>query len=181
MALLLALAASCGGMRHIAGDRSLRAAQPTADEIEWAARTHGVRTVISLRAVADGKPWYDAEVAICEQLGLEHASLGWSARSTSDAQVDELVALLERCEHPVLIHCRSGHDRTSLGAAIYRSVVLGHADEDADDELSFVPHGHLPFFGYEAMDEAWRRFVERRRKGSQRAREAHRDATKPSR
>ncbi|MCB9880165.1 MAG: tyrosine-protein phosphatase [Planctomycetes bacterium] len=161
MALSLPALLACGGMRHIAGTKSLRAPQPTVDELEWAIRAHGIKTIICLRAPAAGQPWYDAEVAACARLGVRHVALGWSALGTDDDRIEAFIDVLNTCDGPVLLHCRSGHDRTSLAAAIYRRVVLGHDPEDADDELDFVPHGHVPLFGYEAMDDAWQRFLAR--------------------
>ncbi len=170
MALCVPLA-SCGGMRHIAGTRSLRGPQPSLSELEWAIAEHGVRTVISLRAPRTGDPAYEAQVATCERAGVRHVALDWSARATSDDKVDALVAILRDAEGPVFLHCRNGHDRSSLAAAIYRRVVLDHDADAAAEELDFVPHGHLPLFGYEAMDEAWRRFLAREHREEREQRE----------
>ncbi len=163
-ALAVALS-GCGGLRRV-GDGAWRSGQPDPEDLRFLARAHRVRTVVSLRSPAPGRDWYERELAVCRELGVEHVSLGWSARAVSDEQVDELVRVFETYPGPYLLHCRSGKDRTSLAAAVYRLVVLGHDPEAADDEMRVFPHGHVPWFGFEAIDRAWRRFLARRRSGA---------------
>jgi protein tyrosine phosphatase (PTP) superfamily phosphohydrolase (DUF442 family) len=163
--LLSAFLAGCGGMRAV-GEGAWRTGQPTPETIEFAARQLGVRTVVSLRGANPERTSYREEIAACERLGLVHHSLSWSAFGVSDAQIDELVEVFRTSPGGFLIHCYAGRDRTSLAAAIYRLVVLGHDPDAAASELSFVPHGHLPWFGFGAMDDAWARFVARYRAGA---------------
>jgi hypothetical protein len=160
--LLAASLAGCGGMRAV-GEGAWRTGQPTPETIEFAARQLGVRTVVSLRGANPERASYRDELAACERLGLVHHSLGWSAFGVSDAQVDELVEIFRTSPGGFLLHCYAGRDRTSLAAAVYRLVALGHDPAAAGSELSFVPHGHLPWFGFGAMDDAWQRFVARYR------------------
>ncbi|MFQ5506017.1 MAG: tyrosine-protein phosphatase [Planctomycetota bacterium] len=138
----------------VGGGGAWRSPQPRVAELEHAFRDLGVRSVICLRADSPGTGWYDREKAACGRLGLNLKCFGWSAWSVSPAQIDELIGFLAESPGAYLIHCRAGRDRTSLAAAIYRIVVLGHSKNAAASELSFFPHGHLPWFGYGAMDEA---------------------------
>ncbi len=105
-----------------------------------------------------GRPWFDAELDACRRLGLEFHALGWSAYGVSEDRIDRFVQLVRTLPHPILIHCNAGRDRTGLAAALYRYVMLGHEQEAADDELRFLPYGHVPLFGYQAMDQAFARY-----------------------
>lgn len=158
---VLPFATSCGGFRIVGGGGAWRSPQPTLADLEFAAKELGVRTVISLRAEKPGAEWFEREKRTCERLGLHFVSLGWSARNVPDAAVDKLVEAFEQLPGPYLLHCGSGKDRVSLASAIYRMVVLGHDADDAGEEIGFVPYGHLPILGYEAIDEAWERFRSR--------------------
>lgn len=127
-------------------------------DLEFAASSLGVRTVICLRGASPGKSWFEEETAACRRLGLQFVVLGWSARGVDEQKVSRLLQVFEQHPGPYLIHCRAGKDRSSLASAIYRAVVLGHDFESAADEIALFPHGHVPMFGYEAIDEAWERF-----------------------
>lgn len=154
--LCLLFCASCAGMRTIEGSDSWRAPQPSPDDLRVAAE-QGVNTVLCLRKGQAGRPWYDEELAVCRDLGLNFRVLNWSALDSSQEQIDRLVQALQELPPPYLIHCKHGVDRSGLAAAVFRVVALGHDKRDAGSELSIL-NGHLPFFATRAMDKAWRRF-----------------------
>jgi protein tyrosine phosphatase (PTP) superfamily phosphohydrolase (DUF442 family) len=154
--LCLLVISSCVGPRPIAGSDSWRSDQPTAAEIRRLA-DHGVKTVLCLRKGGAGRDWYEEEAALCRELGLELRHLGWSAHDDSQEQIERFTRALQELPAPYLIHCKHGVDRTGLASAVFRVVVLGHSKERAKSELSFWS-GHLPFFGTQAMDRAWRDF-----------------------
>jgi hypothetical protein len=77
-----------------------------------------------------------------------------------ETQVKDLTSALELTEYLLSTVLEKHADDL---AAVYRLVVLGHDAEASASELAFVPHGHLPWFGFGAMDEAWERFVARYR------------------
>src|SRR5262249_42727538 len=59
---------------------------------------------------------------------------------------------LRACAYPLLIHCKSGSDRTGLASALYRLVRLGEPPERAMDSFSYG-HGHFPIGGPEHLHE----------------------------
>ena len=117
--------------------RAYRSAQPTADQLANVIEEFGIRTVVNLRGVNPGEPWYDAEAAVCEVLGVTLADHAMSARSLPSAEVLEAITnTLLTADYPILIHCQAGADRAGAISAIYRMLILGHDRADALAELS---------------------------------------------
>lgn len=139
-----------------------RSAQPSSAELSRYGREYGIRTVVNLRGAQPGSPWYEAEIAAAAKLGLEHRDFGISAGAILEPdEADRLIALLSQAPKPILIHCRSGSDRTGLAAALYLAAIAGVEEEEAEEQLSIL-YGHfsLPFtpsfpmdLSFEAMEE----------------------------
>jgi protein tyrosine phosphatase (PTP) superfamily phosphohydrolase (DUF442 family) len=89
------------------------------------ARALGVRSVLSLRGDARNTPNL-IEQAACDRLGLElrFVRMRTSVLPPSD-MVLELIALLREMPKPMLVHCKSGADRTGLAVTLYLHVVKG--------------------------------------------------------
>ena len=69
----------------------------------------------------------------------------------------ELVAILRTAPRPILIHCRSGADRTGLASVIYLARIAKVDEETAERQLSLrFGHVGIPFLSPAyAMDESW--------------------------
>ena len=77
-------------------------------------------------------------------------------RILSAKKLEELLALMSSAERPLLIHCRSGADRTGLVSAFYVAGVAGGSELYA--ELQLTPlFGHIPFgfMSFYAMDRSF--------------------------
>jgi protein tyrosine/serine phosphatase len=117
----------------------------------------GIRTVINLRGENPDEQWYQQEVAATLEKGVTLVNIPMSAKSLPSRET--LLAIYDTIitsEHPVLIHCQAGADRTGAVSAIWRMVVPGEPREAAQTELS-------PWYGhFEAvnpmMDELVRIF-----------------------
>jgi hypothetical protein len=121
-----------------------RCAQPSAAQLEWLVRRHGIRSVINLRGCCDPLPFYLNECRTTNRLNLSQEDIGLSAnRLPSPQALRELVAVLERSEYPLLLHCNKGADRTGLAAA---SALLLLTDTPlAKGRAQVGPrYGHLP-------------------------------------
>lgn len=96
----------------------------------------GLRTVLNLRG--DGPdPRFLFEREACEALGLRLRSVALSARRPP--RREELLALLDafgEVERPVLLHCKSGADRTGFAAAAWL-LVAGDDPAVARRQLSW--------------------------------------------
>src|SRR5205085_4891759 len=138
-----------------------RSAQLSKDELHSAIREHKIRSVLNLRGAHPGQAWYDEELAVSQPLGVAHYDYSLSAhRFVTGQQISELLGILRDAPKPLLVHCKSGADRTGLVSALYRYAVE-HADAaDADRQLSLA-YGHFPYLTSRsgAMDDSFWAFV----------------------
>ncbi len=63
-----------------------------------------------------------------------------------------LIDVLERCRYPLLIHCKSGADRTGLASALYLMVKRNQPPDLAENAFA-LEFGHVPFLGTEHLHE----------------------------
>jgi protein tyrosine/serine phosphatase len=148
-----------GGNFHtvIAGE-IYRSAQPSAAEISRYQAEFGIRTIVNLRGPGTGRSWYDQEVSAARQLGIVHVDFRMSAnKDFSQERAAELVQILRSAHKPILIHCRSGADRSSLAAALYVAGIAQGGEEAAEEQIS-IRFGHfgIPLLSPTyAMDRSW--------------------------
>lgn len=138
-----------------------RSAQPNASDISRYVNEYGIKSIINLRGSNAGKAWYDDEIEAATRYGVKHVDFRMSAsRELSDADIAALVQLMKDVPKPVLIHCKSGADRTGLAAALYLHDVQKIDIEKAEGQLSPL-YGHIgiPYLSAAyPMDLTWERF-----------------------
>lgn len=120
-----------------------RSGQPDAIGLTLAIAEYNIRTVINLRGADPGEPWYDAEKAVCDAMGValtSHAMDGGALPSGETLRA--VVETLQTAPRPILIHCQMGADRTGAISAIYRMLILGQPRAEALAELSPVYFHH---------------------------------------
>jgi protein tyrosine/serine phosphatase len=135
---------------HRVEDNFFRSAQPDAQGFKGLATTHGVRTVVSLRAFNADEP-----LARGLDLALERVRI-----NTWNIKRKDVVAALQTLrrssrEAPVLLHCQHGADRTGMITALYRILYQGWSKVAALDEMQ---NGK---FGYHAVWGNIPRFIRR--------------------
>jgi protein tyrosine/serine phosphatase len=135
-----------------------RSSQPTSAQVADYAQRYGIKTIVNLRGSSEDAAWYKQEVAAAASLGIEHIDFRMSARQQLTLEeTQKLVALMRDAPKPILIHCKSGADRTGLASAIYLHQIANASEDTAERQLS-VRFGHLgiPFLSpASAMDENW--------------------------
>ncbi|TCM55134.1 protein tyrosine/serine phosphatase [Rhizobium sp. PP-F2F-G48] len=137
-----------------------RSAQPSGADLSDYKSRYGIRTVVNLRG--EGRSaWYREEAETTAREGMVLINFRMSAyRALTLEESRALVAILRDAPKPILIHCKSGADRTGLASVIYESQIAGKDEKTAERQLS-IAFGHfaVPFLSSAyAMDESWKDF-----------------------
>lgn len=130
-----------------------RSAQLTESELEEVIKKYGIKQVISLRGLPKGSYWTPGEIAVTDKLGVRLSGYGWTTDyfpKTEDLR--GYVQNLKDGPYPILIHCRTGADRTGLAAAMYAWEYMGQDKEKAIAEQLSFKNWHVQAF-HPAMSE----------------------------
>jgi protein tyrosine/serine phosphatase len=120
----------------------------------------GLKSVLNLRGASPRSEWYRDEIAESARLGLVHADFELSAsREVTNAEAEELIALMRTLPKPLLIHCKHGSDRSGLLSALYLAAIKGVDADTANKQLSiYFGHFAVPYLSAAyPMDESWDR------------------------
>jgi protein tyrosine/serine phosphatase len=124
--------------------RCYRCAQPRAEDLRLMVQALGIRTIVNLRGTED-LPWYEAESAMAQRLGLRLADAGiWARRAPTEDEFRGVFQAVDDSTEPVLIHCVSGIDRTGLASALFLLLRTNATVEEACGQLS-PRFGHNPW------------------------------------
>ena len=117
----------------------VRSGQPTALGLAEARDTFGVRTVVNLNTST-----VDEEMVTALALGLDYVALPTKTYQIERDHLILVLALIRQAEAegraPVLVHCRSGQDRTGAAVAIFRTLGQGQSVETAIEEQARYRH-----------------------------------------
>ena len=141
-----------GNLGVVDPGRVFRSAQPTRQLDRWGNDFH-LKSILNLRGGSPSDWWYAAEVENAQKNGLSFYDLPLSAtRRPSRFELLRLIDILRRCPYPLLIHCKSGADRTGLASALY--LMLERAEPPGQAERAFsIVFGHIPLGGTEHLHE----------------------------
>jgi protein tyrosine phosphatase (PTP) superfamily phosphohydrolase (DUF442 family) len=137
----------------------IRTAQPTSNLSRWVNEFH-LKSILNLRGGSPADWWYDAEVRTAQENGL--AYYDWPLNATRRPTRHELLVLIDvlgQCPYPLLIHCKSGADRTGLASALYLMLRRGETPEQAERAFS-LEFGHVPLGGTEHLHEPLDEYAE---------------------
>jgi protein tyrosine/serine phosphatase len=134
-----------------------RSSQPSAETIADIQKRYGIRTILNLRGDSGRPQWYEAEVAEARALGITHVDFGMSAaEELTPEKAEMLIKIMRDAPKPILIHCRSGADRTGLAAALYLAAIAKTDEKTAEGQMSiFYGHVSLPIMAGFAMDRTF--------------------------
>jgi len=119
-----------------------RSNHPGRRRMEQLTRNAGIRSILSLRGDADNTPNI-LERAAADDLGLSLRFI--RLRTASLPPPDTLLNLvveLRTMPKPMLVHCKSGADRTGLAVTLYLHVIKGRPLDKARRALSWR-YGHF--------------------------------------
>jgi protein tyrosine/serine phosphatase len=148
---------SNGNFHVVEAGQVYRSAELPPARLARIVKQYGIRSVLNLEGAKPGKPWYESEVGVLRDLGVERDDFRLSATAEPPPErVAELVDLMRRAPKPMLIHCHDGADRTGLAAALYEAKILGRDSNEADRQLS-LRYGHFEYLGSDTrvMDDAY--------------------------
>lgn len=138
--------------------RVFRSAQPGRG-LEATLRSRNIASVLNLRGGSPRDWWYANEVATTRRLDVDFYDLPLSAeRRPRRGELLRMIDLFGRCRYPLLIHCKSGSDRTGLAVALYRMMVEGTTPDEAMSAFNLW-RGHVPAFGPERLHEPIREYA----------------------
>ena len=136
--------------RHQVSNKLWRSAQPLPRDVAWAAR-NGIRTIVNLRGGREFGCW-PLEKEACEAHGIKLVDMPLYARGVPRPEsVRWARELFDSIEYPALIHCKSGADRTGLGAALYLLLHESRPIEEARAQLH-RRYGHFSWTATGVLD-----------------------------
>lgn len=153
----------CGNIGVVVKDELYRSNQPDADLLLALKKQYGINTIINLRGESVGSKWYDQEVNLAKILKIDHIDFEMSANHQLGLdEIDHLITMMKNAAKPILIHCKSGSDRSGLAAALYLAAISGENAELAQQQLSII-YGHfgIPLSSTYAMDRSFDDFIKR--------------------
>ena len=141
-----------GNVGTVAPGLVYRCAQPKGN-LDILLETYRPRSILNLRGGSYADGWYAAEVHAADRLGIDFYDFPIQAtRRPSRAELLTLIDLMRRCRYPLLIHCKSGADRTGLAGAVYLLTRQGADPERALGAFS-IAYGHVPIGGPQRLHE----------------------------
>ena len=146
----------------VSAGRIYRSAQMNADGLSQVIQEQSIKSILNLRGGNSNQDWYQAETSTAQRLGVQHYDFALSAgHEVNDEEIGRILDTINRAPKPMLIHCKSGADRTGLIGALYLYSLEGKSAESADRELTIF-YGHVPYLFWRdtvAMDRSFWRYV----------------------
>src|SRR5262249_23024344 len=122
-----------------------RSAQPWRWVLRRRGRRYGIRTVLHLRGHNPPAPWYRRQRGVTGRFGVRQVDLPLdSAAPPAPAELRALIALLDGCERPLLLHCQSGIDRSGVAAVVCALLAEGGTPGQARGQLG-LRYGGMPW------------------------------------
>jgi hypothetical protein len=123
--------------------RVYRCAQLSGEMLRSLLQDYRIRTVINLRGFSGTFPWYLEEARATHAGNVAQEDVCFSAgRLPSTRELRRFIDVLDRCEYPILLHCRRGADRTGMAAAIVLLLETDLPLDRACRQLG-IRYGHL--------------------------------------
>jgi len=145
-----------GGNFYKVSDGVFRSAQPISYNLKkWQDKYH-FKTILNLRGTKNSD--YNFEEKFAKEHNITLINFKISDKKVQSIQtMKKIISIIKNSKKPILIHCKSGADRTGLAAALY---LYSIKDKNYSKMLS-LKYGHFPYFSpTKAMDESLKKFTE---------------------
>lgn len=124
-----------------------RSAQLTPEELQGAIDKYGIKTVISLRGAPKNSYWVPGQIEVLAKNKVEFLDFGWTSDYfPSNDDFRGFMRALRDAPRPILVHCRTGADRTGEAAAIYAMEFMKMPKDQAIHEHLSFRNWHVPMF-----------------------------------
>ncbi|WP_145266420.1 tyrosine-protein phosphatase [Tautonia plasticadhaerens] len=141
-----------GNVGEVAPGRVYRCSQPKGN-LDALLASLRPGSILNLRGGSYADDWYLAEVRASDRLGIDFYDFPMEAtRRPSRSELLTLIDVIDRCRYPLLIHCKSGADRTGLASALALMLLEGRPPDRAREQFS-ISYGHVPIGGPERLHE----------------------------
>lgn len=138
--------------------RLYRSNHPSPRQLRAAVRRFGIRTIINLRGHRESCGSDALGRAAAAELGLAHIDAPLESRGAPHKdRVLRLAGIFRETQEPVLLHCKSGADRTGLAAGLWL-MLQGRPVEEAMRQLSWR-HGHVSASKTGILDAFFREYA----------------------
>jgi len=135
-----------GNFGVVVRDRVYRSAQPNTNLSELV-ESYRLASILNLRGGSPSDPFYANEVRVVHDQKVDFYDFPMSAtRRPTRRELLTLLDLFSRCRYPLLIHCKSGADRTGLASGLYLLSQAAHSPKEAVAAFSLY-YGHVPLGG----------------------------------
>ncbi len=135
-----------------------RSAQLSPIELDEVIKKYGIKTVISLRGAPENSYWVPGEKKTLEANGVAFYNFSWTIDYFPDAsEFISYLKVLKLAQFPVLVHCRTGADRTGEATALYAVDFMKLPKEEAIEKFLNFKYWHVQKF-HPAKAEFVRRY-----------------------
>jgi len=159
-ALILALSAYTfrrpwfhGNFAVVERGRVYRSSQPRGG-LEGLIRDYKLATILNLRGGSTAEAFYADELRLTRQFQVDFYDFPMSAiRRPPRRELLMLLDLYRRCRYPLLIHCKSGSDRTALASALYLMAGPSAVTPERALRAFSLQYGHVGLGGTQLLHE----------------------------
>jgi protein tyrosine/serine phosphatase len=115
--------------------------------MEEVVKKYGIKTVISLRGAPENSYWVKPQLEVLQKLGVKFIPASWTTDFFPDREnFLKFAKALKEEQFPILVHCRTGSDRTGEAAAIYSMEFLRQSKEEAIEKNLNFKYWHVKTF-----------------------------------
>ncbi|QCT93893.1 protein tyrosine phosphatase [Caminibacter mediatlanticus TB-2] len=127
---------------HKIDDNFYRSAQPTDKHLEEIIKKYNIKTVLNVRG-EEHIEILASQKEICKKYNVELITIKLHSRGIpSKEKINRLYEILTTSKYPMLVHCKSGSDRTGLVATLYCHWIKGK-DIKEIKQLKAFPYLHF--------------------------------------
>ncbi|QQR49475.1 tyrosine-protein phosphatase [bacterium] len=121
-----------------------RTRQLNPTRLEYYLKKYQIKTIINLRGINAHKKWWQQEQVMADKLHVKFFNISMNACSMSSKKnLIKLLTLYKNAPQPILIHCKSGTDRTGEAAALWVLEQQKLSKKIALKHFSFFRHGYI--------------------------------------